>query len=229
MNSIAVLHPKCANKSATALAKALNATAINPFENPNKDYTNFDIVINYGCNRNIKAKKLINQTKAIATCIDKRATLLAIQEAGLPAVPYATSKRDIPYNWKQVVVRKLINSNANKGMKIYKNTDAIPDAPLYTEYFEHKKEFRVTVLYGYACACYEKEHINEEWHLLLKNYDYLQPIKLACIKAADALKIDYVGFDVLVNKKNEFVILEANTAPILTEEMIEAFKEATNV
>ena len=57
-----------------------------------------------------------------------------------------------------------------------------------------------------------------------RSYNYLEPIKEACLRAATALKIDYVGFDVLVNKQNEFVILEANSAPIATMEVLQAFK-----
>jgi glutathione synthase/RimK-type ligase-like ATP-grasp enzyme len=46
-----------------------------------------------------------------------------------------------------------------------------------------------------------------------------------CIRAARALSIDYVGFDVLAQTKNDCVIIEANSGPILTEEAIDAFHE----
>jgi len=45
-----------------------------------------------------------------------------------------------------------------------------------------------------------------------------------CLKAAHALGIDYVGFDVLAQTKNDCVIIEANSGPILTDEALEAFQ-----
>ena len=46
-----------------------------------------------------------------------------------------------------------------------------------------------------------------------------------CIKAAKALGIDYVGFDVLAHTKKDFVILEANSGAIMTDEAALAIVE----
>jgi glutathione synthase/RimK-type ligase-like ATP-grasp enzyme len=77
---------------------------------------------------------------------------------------------------------------------------------------------------GNVVGRYLKEVANDEWHLNSMEAEGFEHIDKACIKAAEALKIDYVGFDVLSRGKRTFTILEANSAPILTEDAAAAIK-----
>jgi len=86
------------------------------------------------------------------------------------------------------------------------------------------KEFRIVILFEFI-FCYEKVLKGDEWHFIWRNYKYLDPVGKACYEASKALEINYVGFDVLMNENNEFVILEANSGPIITDEVIDAFKK----
>lgn len=227
---IIVLYPKCSSKSAKKLASALKAHVENPFETGRRNYVEYDLVINYGCNLNIIAPFIMNKPISVARCIDKFATFSILKRAGIP-VPNFTTEKDVAKHYECVVVRKSINERANKGVEyIYPKEDELPIAPLYTEYFWHKKEFRVVVVNGITISCYEKEAINDkEWVFIEKNYKYLNDIKEACVKASEALGIHYAGYDVVVNNNNEFVILEANSAPIITDDVIKEFKRLCNM
>jgi len=61
-----------------------------------------------------------------------------------------------------------------------------------------------------------------EWSFNVQPKRGFEKMDEACLKAAKALGIDYVGFDVVAMNKNDFVILEANSGPILTGEAEEA-------
>lgn len=227
MQNVAVLYPECSSKSAKALALAIDAVAINPFKSNKKDYRGFDLVINYGCNRNIKAERMFNPVRSVACCIDKRQTFHLLNQHKIPTVGWVLDKEAIPKSWKHIVVRGVVDGNKNEGCETYHRNQKkrIPEnAPLYTEFFEHKKEFRIIVFNKAAVVAYEKKLIDEEWNLIEKQYKYLDPVRKSCLDAAKVLQIDFVGFDVLVGHDNSFVILEANSAPILTDEAIVFFK-----
>lgn len=227
---IIVLYPQICRKSATALANAIGAKADNPYQSQKKDYRDFDLVINYGCNRNIKAQRLINGAKAVACCIDKLRTFTVLKEAGGINIPEFTTNAAKVKDWPCVVVRHDVDGAGNKGMRFIDPQDQpIPDAPLYTKYFAHHKEYRVVVVPVkngiMSCNVYEKVQRHDEWTLTLVDSIHFDDMKAHCLKAADALRIDYVGFDVVMNKQKQFVILEANSGPIITDEAITAFKK----
>ncbi len=224
---IAVLYPQAAFESATLLAKKLGAAAINPFKSAKRDYKEYDLVINYGCNRNIKNQRRINKVNAIARCIDKFTTFSILAQHNIPVPRFAIEKVKA-VEWPCVVVRKQRDGKMNEGMEYCfpeGRLHKLPDAPLYTEYYDHKKEFRVIVLKGKVVACYEKVLVGDEWEFHERTYRYLDAVKHQCLQAAHVLDIDYVGFDVLIADNNEFVILEANSAPIITDDVIKAFQK----
>lgn len=224
--NIIVLYPSAASASAKLLANFLGVDSLNPFKQDKRDFRGYDVVINYGCNRNIKAPYIINKPSAIARCIDKFTTFSILEKFNLPIPKYAVEKVKA-CEWDCVVVRKEANGQGNAGLDYAYpegRLDKLPDAELYTEYFEHKKEFRVVMFNAITIACYEKVREGDEWVFYERSYGYLEPIKEACAAASLALDIQYVGFDVLVNSQNEFVILEANSAPIITEDVMKTFK-----
>ena len=222
---VIILYPNAAEISALALADVLKCEALNPFEKDRRDFTEYDLVINYGCNRNIKAPAIVNRASSVARCIDKYATFAILSEGDIP-VPTFTSDKAIASKWECVVVRKDVKGNQNNGMSYhYPEEFPLPHAPLYVKYFPHYKEYRVVVINGITTFCYEKVRKDGEWGFYLRDYQYLIPIRTACMKAAELLAINYVGFDVLVNENKEFVILEANSAPILTDDSAREIKK----
>lgn len=224
---ICVLGVPAASESAKKLAKALGCHAyIDQWAALKKK----DAVINYGSTYipgYWDYKNIINHPLAVARCIDKVKTLETLWAAGVRVPGFSTDKKDVSKHWEIVVVRSDVRAAKNKGMDYWYRRDKkrLPEAPLYTQYFEHKKEFRVVVLKGKIVDVYQKVVENDEWSFYSVKHTSMKKMKDQCILAADALKIDYVGFDVVYNNANDFVILEANSAPILTPETVEAFKQ----
>lgn len=228
---ICVLYPQCSMESAKELAQKMGWDAVNPFQEARRDFRMYDGVFNYGCNRTIHAHNVINQTKSVATCINKVATFEAFKKAGVPTVAYTTRYEDVPRAWDIVVIRDKIDGNKAEGLDYYYHdflgrdqevNDVYPmkRGALYTEHFAHNYELRVVVFCGKVVGCYKKDDNNGQWDF--NEFKPQGPLLMDAITAAKALNIDYVGFDVLVNNKGAYVFLEANSGPVLTEEVADA-------
>jgi glutathione synthase/RimK-type ligase-like ATP-grasp enzyme len=227
---ICVIHPTISKESAEFLAQEMGWDVINPFKTNKRDFSEYLGVFNYGCNRKITARNVINKSKSVATCINKVATYEVFKKAGVPTVAYVTNKRDIPDSWETVVIRKELDGAQAKDLDYWypKAGDAerCPDGALFTEYFEHTKEYRVVVFCGKVVGCYIKKDNMGAWDFLsVRITRKLVPVLERAITAAKALEIDYVGFDVLVAEDGSYVFLEANSGPILVDDMLPTIKE----
>jgi hypothetical protein len=228
--TICVIYPQVSAESAIALAKKMGWDAVNPFREGKRDFRKYLGVFNYGCNRKIAAQNVLNKATAVATCIDKVATFNAFVKAGVPTVAFTTRKQDVPKTWDAVVIREKVNGAKAEGLKYaYQGPGygdlrgPIPDGALFTELFEHTHELRVVVFCGKVVGCYRKEHAGGGlWDFI--PHEYSLPLNVHAITAATALDIDYVGFDILVNNKGAYVFLEANSGPVLTDDVADAIK-----
>lgn len=223
--TICVIHPKACAASAKTLAEAFGWKLSNPFAEDRRDYREYDGVFNYGCNRRIYAKNILNTTEAVATCINKVETFKAFNKAGVPTVAYCTKKTDIPKEWEAVVIRNRIDGARAEGLDYWYSWEdkPMPDGALYSQYFEHVKELRVMVFCGNVVGAYRKvDDGNGHWDFMKVRIS--KDLAEDARKAAKALGIDYVGFDVLVSKDASYVFLEANSGPILVDEIVEDIK-----
>lgn len=228
--SICVISPKRTSKSARKLATALGGSYINPYQDDKTNFTSFDVLINYGTTRFFTANQVVNKASAVAKCVDKHKTLYNLARVGIPVVQFAAEKQDIPASWQRIVVRYDKTSNGAKSLDYIDKGETIPEAQFYTEYFKHKFEFRIVVLAGKVVGRYlKKENTNNEWEFQSVAAKGFELIDKACINAAAVLGIDFVGFDVLSNNEEDFRIIEANSGPIITDEVIDKFKELYNV
>lgn len=219
---IAVVHPGILTKSAKWLAELLGADRFNTKETYRREFEEYDVVFNYGNSCQLYTKKgaIINKPHAVAGCISKIETFRILHKAGVPHPSYAMNRKDIPKDWYQVVVRKTANGAKNEGMEIVDNDDKIPPAELYTEYFYHKWEYRIVVFKGKVVCRYRKDECPEGgWDFTKMLKKGFEAVDKACIDGAAALGIDYVGFDVVEDEDGKFIILEANSGPVLTEEV----------
>lgn len=229
--NIIVLHPKIANESSEMLSKVLNCPRENPFEKNKKDYRGFNVVFNYGCNRNLKVGPglLINTAKAVATCKDKVATLTKLTDAGIPCLEFRTNNAEVPKTWNTIIGREIVDGAQNKGMKYFKKGEKLPNLPLFTRYFDHKVELRVVVFKGKIVGRYSKNRVNNTWNLDPVEKIGFEKIDAACMEAAKHLEIDFVGFDILAKDQTKFKIIEANSAPIMTQEVANYIKKDLRV
>ena len=224
--NICVVHPRASFKSAKRLAVALQCEAFNPFKMGSIDFTKYDVVVNYGVSLPIKFKAIVNHPAAVLGCVNKLITFRKLKAVGVPTVAFAQFKKDVPASWETVVCREVADGHSNKGMSYVNSGEPFPDSALYTEYYDHKFEFRIVVLKGKVVGRYLKEeNKSNEWEFNSMDKTGFGVMDTVCTKAAAALGIDFVGFDVLANSQNDFRILEANSGPIMTHEVLKAMKK----
>lgn len=217
---ICVIYPDACSKSAKELAEALGCKAINPFDvqfNPSK----WDVVFNYGCgDLQFSNKKFINKGQAVIDCIDKLNTFHILHK--ICPIPQYTTFPTVAKNWDIVVCRKTLEGRGNEGLSYWYRHDRVvgePKGALFTKHFEHVAEYRVVVFKDKVVGRYRKDELEVgSWNLTLMQKKGFEDVDRSCLQAARALQIDYVGFDVLEAKDGSYVVLEANSGPILTEE-----------
>jgi len=226
---ICIIHPVIGKESAEELAEYLGADCSNPYQTQRRDYREYDLLFNYGCNRKVKFNRVINKSKSVGRCIDKIKTFEAFTEYNVPHPEYTDDKHKIPKHWDRIAIRKSKKGNQATDLDYAYFGDEIPDAELYTKVYSSKFEFRIVVFMGKVVGRYRKQAKGTDWWLNPVDAEGFDHIDAACIEGAKALEIDYVGFDVLSRGKKTFTILEANSAPILTEEVAEAIKNYIEV
>ena len=232
MRTLAIITGRCIF-SARALAEGINKRShgewqakvydVRKGEYPRRP----DYLFAYGCSDTVPyPKNVINQSYAVKQCVSKLKTFMLIEDVS-PIPAYRKRGELIPAKWERIVVRSKVDGRKAEDLDYFYQGDKLPDAPLYTEYFEHKYEYRIIVFMGKVVGRYYKAETPDdkgvlEWSFNVQPKRGFEKMDEACLKAAKALGIDYVGFDVVAMNKNDFVILEANSGPILTGEAEEA-------
>lgn len=225
---VAIIH-YVAGISSKILAKALNnngvkAEVFNLNNTFKVDYREFDQVFAYGCSAESLHQNRLNTARAVSCCVNKPKTFDALRKANVNTVEYVL-KKPIPKHWDWVVIRDKINGRKAEGLNYHENNELVPIGNLYTEYFEHKYEYRIMVFLGKVVGRYFKKTIADDWYFNLQPAKGFEEMDDQCIRAAKALGIDYVGFDVVANTKKDFRILEANSGPRITDEAENAIVE----
>lgn len=215
---------KVAMKSSNILAKALinngvNAQVFNMRETSRTNFKDFDYVFSYGSSCETEHNKRLNKVEAVRTCVNKPRTFDALQKGKAWSVPYVMRKSAIPKSWDWVTIRDKADGRKAEGIQYCENIPGqIPDGVLFTEYFEHRYEYRIMVFKGEVVGRYFKAEKEEDWYFNIQPNKGFEIMDDHCIRAAKAIGIDYVGFDVVANNKKDFRILEANSAPAITDE-----------
>jgi hypothetical protein len=184
----------------------------------------YDVLFSYGCATRTTHKKRFNQASAVDTCISKPWSFEAFKRAQVDTVDYVKAK-PIPAAWPWVVVRDNQNGRKAEGLSYHENGPDVPDGGLYTEYFEHRYEYRIMVWRYEVVGRYYKDEHDGDWYFNLQPKRGFEEMDRQCIRAAAALGIDYVGFDVVAASKDDFRILEANSGPRITDEAENAIVE----
>lgn len=227
-----ILAPKACRESATQLSNALGIRMYNPYKEVYPYGEHVKLIINYGCseyNRHQRTKEFNSQIDT-RYCINKLLTFRTLKAAGL-SIPEFTDRKAIAEKWDKdnlVVCHTKRDGRKNEGIE-YRYPSDLLDAYVYTEYFFHKKEYRVLVFNNKVIGIYSKVLDDENnWDLVKLQLRGFNEIIEQCEKAARALNMGFVGFDVVANTRKDFKILEANSGPLITDEAIEAFKKFFN-
>ena len=193
-------------------------------------YYEYDKVINIGCSAPIKAKKgaIINRPSAVRLCIDKRLTFAMLDKHLVNTLEWTTDFKKIPATWDQVAVRKDACGRKAEDLEWYLlplEKHLVPrDAALYTRCFYGRFEYRIVVVCGKIIGRYYKSlQPNGDWAMKLQKPNGFETMDSHVLKAAEALGIDYAGFDVIANNKRDFAILEANSGATILHEAAAEF------
>lgn len=169
-----------------------------------------------------RARKRYNSPEAVSRCVDKRLTFQALRKASVPTCEW-TNDPKVAKEWGFAVCRERSDNRRNEGMTYwYQEEGPIPDAALYTKWFDHIREYRVVVFQGESFIYFKStDEEKGEWNLNFRpcRGPWLERMSTYAVDAADALGIDYVGFDVLMNSKGEVCFLEGNSSPVLCDEV----------
>lgn len=247
---------KPASESAKKIAEALGGLRLK-YENskwkPNAK--NHNIVVNWG-SRNEALQRfdapelnciLLNKPANVSLASDKLRAFKTMREAGVP-IPKFTERKEDTLEWlargRKVVCRTVLNGNSGKGIVLVDNQNDLVDAPLYTEYFPKKDEFRVHVMNGKVIFVQRKARNRDipdhEINWQIRNHDngfifahkdlvVPEAVEANAIMAVAALGLDFGAVDLAVNLAGDVRVFEVNTACGLEgttlEKYVEAFKE----
>jgi glutathione synthase/RimK-type ligase-like ATP-grasp enzyme len=229
MIKVAIIH-YVAGISSKILAEALRNNGVEAdvfrlgVDIYDRDFRNYSHVFSYGCSAPTVHNVRINSAKSVASCVNKPSTFDALKKAGAATVEY-TTKKPIPKHWDWVVIRDKVDGRKAEGLHYHENNAEVPDGVLYSEYFEHKYEYRIMVFKDEIVGRYFKSEYEGDWYFNNQPKRAFEEMDKHCLLAAKALGIDYVGFDVVANNKKDFRILEANSAPRITDEAEKAIVE----
>lgn len=228
MRTIAIVTGKCI-LSARKLAEGFNTRTngewkaiVYDIRKENIPYHMRNYVFKYGCSKVIPAAHIVNTVEAVRRCVSKIDTFRTLAMENIPIPRWTRNKNQIGKEWQQIVVRSKVDGRKAEDLDYFNQGDVLPDAPLYTEYFPHKYEYRIVVFKEKVVGRYYKAEAKGEWTFKSQPKKGFEQMDKDAIRAAKALGIDYVGFDVVANTKKDYRFLEANSGPILTSEAEEA-------
>ena len=183
----------------------------------------------------------INPPISVSIARDKRNTFGALSAAGVSHVPYTTTKEEAA-KWLEagkVVFARTAGGQAGSGITVVQPGEALPEAPLYTQYVKKKKEFRIHVFNGQAIFIQEKRKANGvEADPLIRSHkrgwkfciqDIVEPdgLRELGVAAVSACGLNFGAVDIIWNEHyNKLYVLEINSAPGIEESSLGAYVDA---
>lgn len=221
MKNLVVISPKVAKESAQALATALEADYINPYETKERKFSDYKYMFNYGFSRPTSGtKRKFNKAKEVQLSMDKELCFETVVGC-VPTVKITKDKQEA-YNWiKQgrIVVARLTTTGSNGEGLVFCSTKKeldLVDAPMYTRYIEHTNELRINIWRGQIISIYDKKIENGFFKFKLLQGFNNQPQAINIAKNLyERIGLDFMGADVLLTAKGNLYFLEANSAPVL--------------
>src|SRR5271165_1858122 len=142
MTKLAIYPYRQGSQSAHHLAQALGCPVLRHNGSRFKHSPN-KVIINWGSSQTPNwSSRVLNPAVAVAVCSNKLQTFRALQ--GKVSIPDWTCRKDIAYDWHDVVVvRHILTGHSGNGIEIVEAKTKLPDAPLYVRYIPKDMEFRV--------------------------------------------------------------------------------------
>lgn len=216
---ICVISPKCSKESAEHLAESLGAE-YSPADK--YDYSEFDVVINYGSSNVGLFNKVINNPTSVKICVNKISTLKRVAHG----VQW-TKDPEVAKKWLKidgaVVARATETGSKSEGATICCSEEVWRNSPakFWTRYFDHDHEVRVNVYRNKVISVCEKIIEDGEFTFIPLDITGEHPqVKEMVNSIKENIGIDFYGMDVLVDKYGECRLLEVNSgASILNDDV----------
>lgn len=212
-------------------------------------------VFRWGCTSTLPTvynhRTVVNEAKAIHWCTDKRASRLAMQEAGVSVPKTWGSEEDfgeqlfprgypIEYNGPMYVARK--SQHAQGRDLVYGNPAVVAQALLnweegyISEFINKVAEYRVYVVQGRAVGVGNKTPADPTaiaWNMAqggsfanVRWGSWPLAVVEEALKAVAISGLDFAGADVMVDADGKVYVLELNSAPSLGPYMQGCFAKA---
>jgi len=189
--------------------------------------------------------KVLNKPEAVSKASNKLTAFQIMKAAGVN-VPDFTTDINVAKEWIEderiVFCRTLLKANSGRGIVIAKQASELVTAPLYVKYIRKEKEYRIHVFNGQVIDMVEKRRrrgfqesnvynkyvrsYEQGWVFVRDNINVTEETKAAALAAVQALNLDFGAVDIVMNRDNEPVVLEVNTAPGLQGTTLENYKRA---
>lgn len=217
-------------------------------KNTNRPVPRDSLIINWGCsvlpNRDLNGADIVNKPESVRKASNKLSTFIHLKDEGIiPDFTENVSEARLMASRGIVVARHILNGHSGQGIELIpKNSETIPEAPLYVEYIKKKREYRVHVFCEEIIFIQEKrkriEAENVNWQIrnhangfifASDNVELDEEGKRAAIIAVSKLGLDFGAVDLIYNEyRNKYYVLEVNTAPGITGRTAEIYKEILN-
>lgn len=188
---------------------------------------------------------VLNKPQAVSKASNKLTALQIMKEGGV-RVPDFTTDINVAKGWieeeRLVFCRTLLRANSGRGIVIAKEVEDVVPAPLYVKYIRKEKEYRLHVFNGEVIDAVEKRRrsgfqesgvynkyvrsYEQGWIMARENVVIDQATKAEAIKAVRVLGLDFGAVDIVINRDNQPVVLEVNTAPGIQGTTLENYKKA---
>ena len=236
---------KAGSKSAKALAEALGCRRIR-LTNSRYRGRPSHMLINWGSSgQDIPASGItLNKAYAVGRAGNKLDAFRRIGMAGL-SIPRITTDPEVAYQWDtNVMIRRTLHGHSGQGCVYVDRTErellCAGRAPLYVEYIKKSAEYRFHVMAGKVIDVQQKRvrsgsednnfqirsHANG-WIFARTGIDVTPAAYKLATDAVTVLGLDFGAVDVIYNShRNEYFVLEVNTAPGLVGETVTNYANA---
>lgn len=247
------------------LSVALDASVVTASHHPKEGLQEGAIIWNYGVSKDCvwrdqadaKGIRILNKPETVRNSVNKCKSLWHIQRAKVPCLHYTTN-REVAGQWltegKSVIVRHIVNGKRGNGIECVNPGEPLPEAPLYTQFYDKTHEFRVHVFDGRVIDYVQKKRMGKKklkklslteansivrnhkrgWVFARKDIFRFPEIEDLAIQATRAVGLDICAVDILaqINEEGRLdsaVVCETNSAPGMSDKnTFNAYVNAAN-
>jgi glutathione synthase/RimK-type ligase-like ATP-grasp enzyme len=241
-----VIYPyKIGSASAVLLSSALSCKRVFP----NKTYKHKPnhLIINWGLSsdpnwwKDELGDNWLNIPYAVGRAANKITAFYDMQDT--VKIPLFWTSKDSAKRYMEaggfkVVCRTLLSGHSGAGIVIATTPEELVDAPLYTQFIEKDKEYRVHVFNGFIIDYQQKKRRrgvecnddvrNHHTGWVYARTDVVLPEGVAtnAIRAVSSLGLDFGAVDLCTDRNGNVFVFEVNTAPGITGSTLDKYVEA---